>query len=140
MVDEEAVLLAAFRRSYRGTRSWLGGTVDWELAVNGRGIPDEDLTAHGDERVRLLTRRGIAFAWEALHALDTSAPGHPMIARVSVSEVLASPGEFTGYVTFFSAAFENAMRVEHTAEGDGIQVYLFSPECTEPLAARAASA
>lgn len=110
------------------------------MAVNGRGVPDEDITARGDQQVRLLMRRGVAFAWEALHALGISVPGHAMIARVSASEVLASPGEFTGHVTFFSAAFADAMRVGHAVEGEGIQVYLFSEQCAEPLAAGTASA
>ncbi|RFU41154.1 hypothetical protein DZF91_13320 [Actinomadura logoneensis] len=130
VLEEGAALLVAFRKSYFGTRS--AGTVDWELAVNGRGIPDDDITAHGDERIRLLMQRGTAFAWEALRALGSSFPGHPMIARVSISEVMSAPGEFTGYVSFFSAAFAEAMRVERWGEGEML-LYLFSEECTEPL-------
>jgi hypothetical protein len=131
VLDDGAALLVAFRRSYFGSRS--AEAVDWELAVNGRGIPDDDITVYADERIRLLMRRGVAFAWEALRALGESIPGHPMIARVSTGEVMTSPGEFTGYVSFFSAAFADAMCVGRWNEGDGVLVYLFSDECTEPL-------
>ncbi|MCP2342140.1 hypothetical protein [Actinomadura rupiterrae] len=131
VLDDGAALLVAYRRSYFGRRP--AEAVDWELAVNGRGIPDGDITACGDERIRLLMRRGMAFAWEALHALGTSAPGHPMIARVSASEVLSEPGAFTGYVSFFSAEFADAMGVGRGGEGDGVLVYLTSEECTQPL-------
>ncbi|WP_245679339.1 hypothetical protein [Actinomadura hibisca] len=88
---------------------------------------------HGDERIRLLMRRGVAFAREALRVLGASIPGHPVIVRVSTGEVATSPGQFTGYVTFFSAAFADAMRVGRAEEGDGVLVHLFSEECTGPF-------
>ncbi|MET7396916.1 hypothetical protein ABZS66_25880 [Dactylosporangium sp. NPDC005572] len=102
VVVDGAVLLAAWFRSYHGDRSRFRTTTDYELAVNGRGIHDLDLTGTGEARVRALLRRGVAFAQAALDKQRHQLPGVIVTARVSAASVLLDPSQFTGYVTFCS--------------------------------------
>lgn len=131
--DDGAILLAAFRASYFGERSTFRTIGDYELAVNGRGIPDLDLETQGPERVPLLMRRGCAFAWTALHTACSVMPESPMMARISAAPVLMDPDTFTGHVSFISCRFADAMGWDRITDRSGIQIVLSSEECARPL-------
>jgi hypothetical protein len=47
-----AVLLREFLRGYHGDRDRFAIIASYESAVNGRGIPDLDLSSYDDERIR----------------------------------------------------------------------------------------
>ncbi|MEU5992275.1 hypothetical protein ABZ806_25170 [Spirillospora sp. NPDC047418] len=132
VTDEGARLLVAFRDSYYGARAGFTHTVDYELAVNGRGVPDLDIEAQGHERARLLMRRGSAFAWAALHAAGLSMPRPLLVARISTAPVLTDPDVFTGHVTFFSS--HPTETVQLSGDLPDIQILLVSADCTSPLA------
>jgi hypothetical protein len=99
-VIDEAVLLSAWYESYHGDRSTFPQVMDYEVAVNGRAIPDLDLAEDRHVRVPALLRRGMAFAWRALHAQHNQFPDIAMSAYISVSPTLFDPDYFTGNVTF----------------------------------------
>ncbi|MFJ9779104.1 hypothetical protein ACIRSS_05950 [Amycolatopsis sp. NPDC101161] len=64
-IIDGALLLSRWYDSYHGDRSTFSQVVDYEVAVNGRGVPDLDLTEGRNKRVPKLLRRGMAFAWRA---------------------------------------------------------------------------
>ncbi|WP_273938064.1 hypothetical protein [Kutzneria chonburiensis] len=49
-----AVLLKGWHASYHGDRARFTDTTGYELAVNGRGIPDLDLAEEGEARAERL--------------------------------------------------------------------------------------
>lgn len=59
VMDEGATLLSSFRESYFGDRESFHGIGIYEAAVNGRGIPDSDVTEVGGEQIEVLMRRGL---------------------------------------------------------------------------------
>lgn len=121
VLDDGALLLRALLRSYHGPRSAFPHAVDYELAVNGRGIPDDDTHDPG-----VLLRRGAAFARSALAAAARDVPGRSVTARVSVSPVLTDPDVHTGYVTFVSSRHAGGW-LDRALEGDGPVVVLRGP-------------
>lgn len=133
VLDDGANLLAAFRESYFGRRSAFADVGSYESAVNGRGIPDMDFEELGPESIELLMRRGTSFAWDALHAA-ADLPWKPsLLARVSVEPTMMDANMYTGYVTFFSAEFAEAMGIGEENDLPGIQIILASEDCVTPL-------
>ncbi|GAA0965487.1 hypothetical protein [Actinocorallia libanotica] len=100
MVIDDAVVLTGWYESYHGDRAKFPATTDYEIAVNGRGIPDADLLQEGRELATTLLRRGAAFAWAALHEQHRRLPEMCMAAFVSATPTLYDPNVFTGNVTF----------------------------------------
>jgi len=98
-----AVLLKGWHANYHGDRARFTDTTGYELAVNGRGIPDLDLAEVGEARVERLRTRGMAFAEVALKKAETDVPNVEVVAYVSVSPTLFDPELFTGNVTFCAA-------------------------------------
>ncbi|GAA0954896.1 hypothetical protein [Nonomuraea longicatena] len=98
----DAVVLVGWHESYRGDRARFPTTLDYEISVNGRAIPDLDLLEEGEARAGSLLRRGAAFAWAALHEQYRQLPEVRMIAYVSAAPTLFDPDYFTGNVTFCS--------------------------------------
>jgi hypothetical protein len=92
-----AYLLKAWHASYHGPRF---DDTSYEIAVNGRGIPDLDLTEIGAARAKRLLERGIAFARAALSRARDAIPHVEMYAYVSAAPVLCDPAQITGHVTF----------------------------------------
>ncbi|MFE5515056.1 hypothetical protein ACFQ9J_31455 [Streptomyces sp. NPDC056529] len=133
VLDGGATLLSAFRESYVGDRASFSGIGSYEAAVNGRGVPDLDVTDTGDEQTRMLMRRGSAFAWDALHAASVLPWAPPLLARISAAPILMDPGTWTGYVTFFSSRFEGDLGLAASADLPGIQIVLSSIDCENPL-------
>lgn len=128
--DGGAILLAAFRDSYFGERSAFTDTGSYELAVNGRGIPDLDIVVQGVERIRVLMRRGVAFGRAALSCANlANVSDAPVLARVSVAPTLMDQELFTGYVTFFSSRFARGLGAGPDSRLPGIQVVLSSEDC-----------
>jgi hypothetical protein len=105
-VDERgAWMLRRFRATYHGSPESFTDLTGYEAAVNGRGIPDLDLTTDSRDRAVALARRGVAFAREALRRLDAEHPDHPpAVAYVSISEVdMDDEVAYAGDVTFVTA-------------------------------------
>lgn len=137
VVDEAgAHLLKAFHRGYGGHRENFSDVTAYEAAVNGRAVPDVDLTEIGVARVQALVRRAYAFAWMALFLLREISGHHKVTAYVSVGPTLMDDNVYTANVTFCA---------DHEAEGAYIsQVDAFegaallaldSTECDGPLPA-----
>ncbi|MGW6977445.1 hypothetical protein [Streptomyces sp. NPDC054952] len=133
MLDGDVTLLAEFRDSYFGERSSFPNAGSYELAVNGRGIPDLDIELTGAERIEPLMRRGVSFAWDALHGAGALSWKPSMLARVSVEPTVMDPDDYTGYVTFFSAKFADEVGMGADFELPGIQVIMSSEDCATPL-------
>ncbi|MFC0548099.1 hypothetical protein [Kutzneria chonburiensis] len=95
-----AVLLKGWHASYHGDRARFTDTTGYELAVNGRGIPDLDLAEEGEARAERLRGRGVAFAEAALKRAEKDLPHVEVVAYVSVSPTLFDPDRYTGNVTF----------------------------------------
>lgn len=137
VLEDGATLLAEFRTSYFGHRSAFVNTGSFEVAVNGRGIPDLDIQATGVGRIDRLMRRGISFAWDALYEAN-SLPWKPtLMARVSAGPILTDPETYTGYVTFFSAEFAKEVGVMTEVDLSGLQVIMSTEDCVTPLSGSA---
>jgi len=100
--ERGAWLLKCFRATYSGSPDAFRDVTGYEAAVNGRSIPDLDLTVGGPARAVALARRGVAFAQAALRRLDADFPGHPRaVGYVSISAVdLDDEIVYVGDVTF----------------------------------------
>jgi hypothetical protein len=103
--ERGAWLLRDFAATYHGSAEAFVDLTAYEAAVNGRGVPDLDLTIGGKARAAVLARRGLAFARAALHRLNTDHPDHPpVVAYVSISdEDPADEIPYEGAVTFVTA-------------------------------------
>lgn len=119
-VVDGAVLLAALSGSYHGDRARFTDVVGFEVAVNGRGIPDLDLEGLGLNAIPILLRRGVAFAWLALSGLRGKIVGQ-VAGFVTVSPMLFDPDQVTGNVTFCSVG-EGRSRYIDIDSFDGIAV------------------
>ncbi|WP_199510608.1 hypothetical protein [Nucisporomicrobium flavum] len=128
-----AVLLSAWYDSYHGDRSTFPHVMDHEVAVNGRGIPDLDLTEAQRERVPALLRRGIAFSWSALHVQHQQLPDVEMSAYVSVSPALFDADYFTGNVTFCAVRHGERSYIAREFLKDEIVVAIFTRDCVLDL-------
>lgn len=133
LLEDGAMLLRLFRDSYFGDRARFTDMLGYEIAVNGRGVPDLDITVGGRDRANLLLRRGLAMAWSALHDASRSFPKVTVFGYVSVSPTLMDPDDWTGNVTFTSG--ETAHPYFDVETMPGIVVSLESRECSHALPA-----
>jgi hypothetical protein len=142
MVLDGAILLTDWYESYYGERARFPETMDYEIAVNGRGIPDYDLVELGEARVSRLLRRGVAFAWAALHEQHRQLPDIRMAARISAAPIwvdlddpddLMDPDGFTGYVTFYAMRSGRPLYTDLVRLTDDVVVALFTEDCGQPL-------
>jgi hypothetical protein len=132
-VVDGAVLLTGWYESYFGQRSGFLETMDYEIAVNGRGIPDPPRAEVGTARVPGLLRTGVAFAWAALHAQRSQVPDVQMGAYVSAAPILFEPDRFTGNVTFCAQHPGQSPYIDPERLGDDIVAALFTADCADPL-------
>lgn len=132
-IVDGAVLLSSWYESYHGDRSTFSETMDYEVAVNGRGIPDLDLTEDRYVRVPRLLRRGMAFAWSALHVQHSQFPDIEMSAYVSVSPTLFDAEYFTGNVTFCSVRHGERPYIDRELLKDEIVAAIFTRDCVLDL-------
>lgn len=125
--DEGNVLVSRYA-TYHGNRDRFTSPMAFEAAVNGRAIPDFDLTnLDGAERRQVLLRRGLALAWSALYVQSHDVPDVTMIGEVSLAPTLFDPDLWTGNVTFYTLA-------DHELEsGAGVEIYLQTSDCQAPL-------
>ncbi|MFI0447477.1 hypothetical protein [Actinomadura sp. 6N118] len=132
-VSDGATLLRAWRESYFGERGRFSEVIDYEAAVNGRGIPDMDLDAVGEARVVHLLRRGVAFAWAALCKQYREYPGIRMAGYISAAPTLVDPDHFTGNVTFCTMRPDRAAYIDPDRTAGDIVIVLFTEDCKEYL-------
>ncbi|MFE6307610.1 hypothetical protein [Nocardiopsis sp. NPDC057823] len=133
VLEDGSALLSKFKRFYFGSRSSFPGPGEYELAVNGRGIPDEDIDTSGIEGVAELLKRGAAFAWEVLYRANLQIPERRVVSRVSVAPIIGDPGMFSGYVTFFSFDYMENLGMNFRENRDDWRIYISSEECSFPL-------
>ncbi len=135
VVDETgAHLLKLFRRRYHGNRDLFTDLTGYEAAVNGRGVPDMDVTERGAARVQVLVRRAYAFAWMALFSLRTI-PGRATVdGYISVGPALMNEDWYTANVTFcVDRGAEAAYVSDIENAGQSAILVLSSTECDTPL-------
>ncbi|WP_329049131.1 hypothetical protein OG738_40895 [Amycolatopsis sp. NBC_01488] len=132
-IIDGAVLLSCWYDSYHGDRLTFSQIMDYEVAVNGRGIPDLDLTEVRNDRVPKLLRRGIAFAWRALHVQQHQFPDIEMSAYISVSPTLFDANYFTGNVTFCAVRTGERPYIDRELLKDEIVAAIFSRDCVIDL-------
>jgi hypothetical protein len=128
-----ANLLRAWYGSYFGERTRFPEIIDYEVSVNGRGIPDLDLVEEGAARVLRLMRRGIAFAWAALHEQRRELPGIEMAGYISTAPILVDPDQHTGNVTFCTICSGQKAYIDPDLLTDEIVVALFTKDCAKAL-------
>lgn len=131
--DGDAVLLRKLKGSYYGDRTRFSNTASYEMAVNGRGIPDDDIVESGSSAIVALLLRGVAFAWSALRAATVLLPDVVVIGRVMVSPTLMNPQDYTGSFTFWR--LPDLGVVPDVKNSSQIVVLLDSRECQEPFPA-----
>jgi hypothetical protein len=132
-VVDGAVVLAGWYESYHGDRASFPTVMDYEIAVNGRAVPDMDLLEEGDARVVRLLRRGAAFAWAALHAQHRQFPEMSMAGFVSAAPTLFDPGFFTGNVTFCCLRPGEPSSADPAGNEMDYMVSLVTDDCMIPL-------
>ena len=135
-VTDGVTLLASWRKSYFGSRSRFRELIDYEIAVNGRGIPDLDLTEMGVNRVRQLVRRGAAFAWEALYKQRCQLPDIKLASYISAAPTLVDPDYYTGNVTFCTIRAGQPLHIDARSADNEVVVALFTEDCDHPLPKR----
>jgi hypothetical protein len=128
MVDTGAVLLKRFYDSYHGDLDRFSDIVGYEIAVNGRAIPDMDLDPASFNAIRVLFRRGVSFAWEALNKLQEAELAHDVAAYVTVTPTLFDPEQFTGSVTFCSIGRTSTPYMDPESDSGSLVVSLDSSE------------
>lgn len=129
----DAVLLIGWHESYHGDRARFPTTLDYEISVNGRAIPDLDLLEEGETRAALLLRRGTAFAWAALHEQYRQLPEVSMIAYVSAAPTLFDPDYFTGNVTFCCMRPGEPSYMNSAGGAMEFVISLVTGDCVAPL-------
>jgi hypothetical protein len=133
-IVDGAVLLSSWHDSYHGSRSVFPETMDYEIAVNGRGIPDLDLSEDMRVRLPLLLRRGAAFAWSALRAQLKQFPDIEVAAYVTISPTLFDPDYFTGNTTFCTVRpGERPYITQQLLDNDEIVAAAFTNDCVPDL-------
>ncbi|EEP71891.1 hypothetical protein MCAG_02218 [Micromonospora sp. ATCC 39149] len=132
-IIDGAVLLASWYESYHGDRLTFSEAMDYEVAVNGRGIPDLDLTEDRYVRVPRLLRRGMAFAWSALRMQHSQFPDIEVSAYVSISPTLFDPDYFTGNVTFCAMRYGERPYIAQELVNDEIVAAIFTKDCVFDL-------
>ncbi|WP_405160315.1 hypothetical protein OG203_28315 [Nocardia sp. NBC_01499] len=138
LILDDTVLLRRWYASYHGDRGHRNA-IDYEIAVNGRGVPDFDIADSGEACVPLLLRRGAAFAWSALHKAHHELPEVRLAAYISVSPMLVDidPLRFdtdhhTGTMTFCALGPDRRLHIDPAQATDCV-VAIFSEDCAEPL-------
>jgi hypothetical protein len=116
-----AVLLKGWHANYHGNRARFVDTTGYELAVNGRGIPEWGLAQEGQARVDQLRSRGVAFAEAALKKAETDLPHVEVVGYVYFSVILFEEDRRTGNVTFC------AVRPGDPPYGDAIEIRQRAP-------------
>jgi hypothetical protein len=129
----DAVLLASWHESYHGDRARFPTTLDYEISVNGRAIPDLDLLEEGETRAASLLRRGTAFAWAALHKQHRQLPEVDMMAYVSAAPTLFDPDYFTGNVTFCRLRPGRPLYIDPASRATEFVISLVTGDCVAPL-------
>lgn len=131
--EQGAWLLKHFHETYSGSPTAFTDLTGYESAVNGRAIPDSDLTSRGHERARDLARRGYAFARMALFRFNET-PDHPFatayisISPVEMDDELIYTGSVT-IVTYHDGEPPYLRDVENMTSGAVLA--LDSSECAE---------
>lgn len=125
-----AHVLAALWASYRGDRARFPSDDAYEYSVNGRGIPDQDLTGSRADRNQTLLRRGLAFACAALSRSRQDLPTVTMLGQISVTPTQFDPTVSTGHVTFYTAP-DDLSAVEVPGEPNDVIVVLAASDCTK---------
>ena len=133
VVVDDAILLRSWHESYYGKRARFPEIIDYEAAVNGRGIPDVDLAEVGEARVSRLLHRGAAFAWAALYEQHRQVPEARMAAYISAAPTFMDPTSFTGNVTFCAMRSGQPPYIDPTRLTDEIVVALLTEDCGQPL-------
>ena len=128
-----AVLLRGFLENYHGARRHFDDVMDYELAVNGRGVPEEGIKGKGEELIAPILRRGAAFVWEALHDLRSSMPGVVAQGFVTSASVLMDPGEYTGYMTICTVRESGWNYMDMANSESVVGLSIDSEECVWPL-------
>ncbi|MDX3800618.1 hypothetical protein [Streptomyces sp. AK04-3B] len=95
-----AWVLRFFSQGYRGNRSSFTDLTGYEAAINGRAIPDFDLSDDDPIRVEVLIRRAYSFAHCALFLLREMPNSPPGSAYISIGPTLYDENVVTGSVTF----------------------------------------
>lgn len=101
--DRGAQLLKALRSGYSGHGSdeEFLDVIHLEASVNARGMMDYDLPSSGPERVALLVRRCLGYAYAALRTVPSTCEW-PMLSYVSMSHGGLEDETLTASVTFCS--------------------------------------
>ncbi|MEV0315527.1 hypothetical protein [Nonomuraea fuscirosea] len=131
-----AWLLRSFKSSYFGPHCSPDDVVGYEASVNGRGIPDIDLSSTGIQRARELAKRGYAFARTALFGLRRMTDHPIMEAYISICRVDDSGDDdlYTGSVTFASPRPNEANYLEDVEDiRDCAILILEISDCDTPL-------
>jgi hypothetical protein len=133
--EHGAWLLKYFLETYSSSPAAFADVTGYEAAVNGRGVPDIDLTSDGLDRARDLAKRAYAFARVALYRLSR-VPGHPLAAAyVSISSLEMDGDEiYTGSITFTTPHEGEPRYVDNVEELTSNAVLMVDiSDCIEPL-------
>ena len=132
-IDDGAVLLRRFHKSYHGDRERFHDVTSYESAVNSRGIHDQDLELATEPLTRRLMARGLAFAWAALAEANRTLPDVSLTAYVYVQPTLYDPAIVTGFVGFSSPHEGELPYLDVEQMETGVFVSLESADCEVPL-------
>jgi hypothetical protein len=133
--EQGAWLLKRFLETYSGSRAAFTDLTGYEAAINGRAIPDLDLTNHGYERARDIARRAYVFARMALFGLNEMSNRPSAMAYISISPVEVDDETiYTGSVTIVTRHDGEPPYLPDLENVTSNAVLeLASSECTEPL-------
>lgn len=135
VVIDDAVLLKNWYKSYRGERARFSETLDYEVAVNGRAIPDLDLVEEGEARAARLLRRGVAFGSAALHEQSRQLRDMRLGAYLTAGRTLADSDRFLGNMAFCALRPGCPLYIDPASLTDEIVIALFTEDCEAPLPA-----
>jgi hypothetical protein len=125
--DDGAVLLRRLLASCHGDRQHFTTVTAWENAVNGRGIPDMDVT-EGPDRIARLMYRGAEYARAATAVARRSLPDETVLAYVYVTPSPIDPADRAGTVTFTSPGTGEIPYVSDVAAVDDCVLVSFSSD------------
>jgi hypothetical protein len=139
-VLDDVLVLRSRYESYLGDRGDRPAFV-YESAVNGRGIYDLDLVDRSATSVPILLRRGLAFAWAALHHANHELPGNSLAAYVSVAPMADLDGSalvwntdhYTANGTFVTRRPGQPPYIDPQTVGDYVIVELLAEDCAQPF-------
>ncbi|GAA2483974.1 hypothetical protein [Winogradskya humida] len=134
--DRGAWLLRRFLATYSGSPDAFTDLTGYEAAVNGRGIPDLDLTGPSRSRAADLARRGVAFSLAALYRLNEEHPDHPAaVAYLTISAVdMDDEDVYVADITFVTVHDGEPPYVKDLEQvTTGAILAIGSAECRNPL-------